>query len=64
MNNKLARMWKEVVMATKDLHLPGGTEENHKNYQESQSLGRDLNLGTSQVQSKSANHSTVVYLSK
>jgi hypothetical protein len=42
MINELER-WKEAVMASSDVlswHLPGRTEENHKNLsQDSQSLG-------------------------
>jgi len=45
-NDELEGMWKETIVAyfkVLSRHLPGGTEESHKNFsQDSLSLGQNL----------------------
>jgi hypothetical protein len=53
-NEKLKRIWKEVIVPNfkvLPLHSPGGTEENHENSQDNQSLGQDLKPGPSEYES-------------
>jgi hypothetical protein len=64
-NDKLERMWKEVLVDCFKVisrHSPGGTEKNHENPRSSWPVsGPTFEPGTSRIRSRSVKHSTTTF---